>query len=1408
MYEPNYAKIQAQQDAEASIMAANLFQLAKEQTRAEIVERRKDKVKQLGDDIVETIKACFWRGFYNGTQDAKTDITALAKQKGKKADLASTFSFSNFMTNVIEFEESEEEKLRKEIAEIEKKLGKFRGLSGKTETPLQKQLREKKKQLAQITPVKLIDEFMDREQNINRLKADIKRIQDNPGYAANVRQMQDEIKGLQRSNAKIRKEVPNIGELAAKRLVAKAVATEEAPKKKSRGKGGKNKLLPDVPDVKPSLPKNLRGNLNDEPKPKPKRERIRNDDPRVQAILTPEIRDILAKSEIERTREEQVKLNKAEIKLEEFGKSFKTITSVTQRRQSQVQVQTNKYRIERDRLEQLAQQAPVGYNPKKDKPEQALKRSIYRMEDKRNRERFITLNTEYPSLFDNYENNSFFARYLNQRALTISDGLKKIQEADIKSRVVGFASDTGVSGKGVIELIQKNLKDPKQAVAVDRLSKRIGSKREGLRLTNEQYLERYQEWTNKATKAGSNQAETLKDPNEKRFATLIAKEQKGVELSDAEFEELDNLESSLSQRRQDEIANLITQPTEKLDAEKLAKLKQLAKDNPKGLANFDRKARATLTLPEIQALKNTIGEKAYNWATNKAEVGPNGELRLNSAHLLKLQEKLDQVSLNNDTKLMQRATSIATTEISAAYNLGRLQVYLDNGVRYVQYTATLDDKTTVFCQSLHMKVYPLNELLVQSFNRTFFPNTDEPEYSPSNRQYAMKENITFWLPPAHFSCRSFLLPIYTDDVKDKIEQNDLAKKYKLEVSKEIATSQAKDLKRKKSASWNSIARDLKDKGTLTSYDDDFVQKIIRLQSKRNEFLTRKTVEDVGDFADLFSNGYRFIVNKIREKGTRFEDGKLILDPEDVKKNDRSLTTLLLSSGMVLGFGAMLYFFTKSNLAGSLRNYLGIKLGKKAADATAAEVATALGAIDSVINNIPEGLRDQLVDEATPDKQLPDLSKIARTPDPAGELVALAKQTQSIEDYVAVLNSLSEEDLVSLLGASGLTPLERRRVGVQAVVNRINQNINGSIVPQYDAIVKAALGNNKGLAGGLDLRNVREIQKFSPDALQVKFKPGFGSPTLLSKRRLETALGALGRREILQQMQQEVAEEIALLDQWAESLKIGDAQSAIERALIIKTRKELAEIQAGLEGFANNFEYFRNVDYDALPAETWGDVAAQFGTAAKSEVERASLKLYENQGKLDALANRLRSDFDSLREFDPDTYGRNFFENFNIDSFRQNLIGEARQELDSLLLDPLATQEDIDEFRNYLRNLISNPGTYELPELKALDAQVDNAIKQVNTKYVGQNRPYELRIAARRLPDGNGEAEYNIIRQSIEEASNVMRVYGEGENVSPVVRNINEGYTGYIESRYNQMLNVQQQIKDRIKELESNNQGVK
>lgn len=1379
MYEPNYKKIKAQQDTEASIMAANLFQLVKEQTRAEIVERRKDKVKQLGDDIVEVIKACFWRGFYNGTQDAKIDITNLTKQKGKKADLSSTFSFSNFMTNVLEFE-SEEEKLRKEIAEIEKKLGAFRGLAGKTETPLQKQLREKKEQLAKIVPAKRIDEFIDREQNINRLKADIKRIENNPGYAANVRQMQDEIKGLQRSNAKIRKEVPNIEELAANLLTAKATAESSNPTSKRKRK----RKVADLLDP-----------AKTQPIGKPKKEIISNNDPRVQEILTSEIREILAKSENDRDRREQAKLNNAEARLAELGKSFKTnklgITSVTQRRQNQ-QTNNNKYRIERDKLEQLAQQEPVGYNLKKDKPEQALKRSIYRMEDKRNRERFITLNTEYPSLFDNDENNSFFARYLNQRALTISDGLKRSQEEQIKKMVVDFASDTGVSGKGVIELIQKNLKDPKQAVAVDRLSKRIGSKREGLRLTNEQYLERYQEWTGKATQSGSNQAETFKDPNEKRFAELIAKEQKGIELSDAEFEELDNLESSLPQKRQDEIANLITRPAEKLDAEKLARLKQLAKDNPKGLANFDRTRRATLSPQEIQALKNTIGEKAYNWATNKAEVGPNGEILLNSAHLLKLQQKLDQVGLNNDVKLMQRATSIATTEISAAYNLGRLQVYLDNGVRYVQYTATLDTKTTVFCQSLHMKMYPLNELLVQSFNKTFFPNTDEPEYSPSNRQYAMGEGITFWCPPSHISCRSFLLPIYTDDVKEKIEQNAISRKYKLEVSKEIEKS-----------SLNKSLR--KGKGKQRSVDNARLEDIIRKQSRQNQFLTRKSIEEVGDFADLFTKGYRFIVNKIRERGTRFEDGKLILDPDDIKKNDRSLTTLLLSSGMVLGFGAMLYFFTKSNLAGALRNYIATTLGKKAADATAAEVATALGAIDSIINNIPEGLRDQLVDSTTPDKPLPDLSKIARTPDPGGELVALAKQTQSVEDYVAVLNSLPDEDLVSLLGVSGLTPLERRRVGIQAVVNRINQNINGSIVPQYDAIVKAALGNNRGLAGGLNLRNVREIQRFSPDALQVKFKPGFGAPTLLSRRRLETALGVVGRREILQQMRQEVDEEIALLDQWAENLKIDDAQSAIDRALIVKTRKELAEIQAGLEGFANNFEYFRNVDYDALPSETWGDVAGQFGNAAKSEVERASLKLYENQEKLDALADRLRSDFDSLLEFDPDTYGRNFFKNFNIDSFRQNLIREARQELDSLQLDPLATQEDINEFRNYLQSLISNPGTYELPELKALEAQIDNTIKQVNTKYIGQNKPYELRIAARRLPGGNGEDEYNIIKQSIEEASNVMRVYGEGENVAPVVSHINRGYIDYIESNYSQMLNVQQQIRDRIKELESNNQ---
>lgn len=1449
MYEPNYDKIKAQQDAEASIMAANLFQLVKEQTRAEIVERRKDKVNQIGDDIVETIKACFWRGFYNGTQDAKTDISNLAKQKGKKADLASTFSFSNFMTNVIEFE-SEEEKLRREISEIEKKLGQFRGLSGKAETPLQKQLREKKEQLAQITPVKLIDTYTRNQDDINKLKEEINDILKNqPGYAKNIPYKQDEIKRLQRSNAKIRKEVPDIGELAAKRLVEKATATEtpeEAPKKKSKGRRSKNTLLSDVPDVKPS-------------KPKAERQPTK-DDPRVKEIInSPELKAILAKSENDRSRAEQAKLNNAEAELSAiYGRpvSFRgnETTPKSNSSSGNRQVRKNPYQIERDRLEQgipevkgevsintpevkrtkkLLQDLLKRNDPKDtvrindlrkeltskgikisvdkfntvtlqppEKADQALKRSIYRMEDKRNRERFITLNTEYPSLFDNNpETNSFFQRYLNQRALTIKDGLKKSQEADIKSRVVGFASDTGVSGKGVIELIQKNLAKPEDIAKVNRLRNTVRVKRDRLRFSNAEYLERYENRV-ATSKTGFTKDELIYINSQRELIKLEEKEEKGG-LSSEDLKKLDD-QKTAAYRRIDQAEQVIDPDrfdllddyafeggkTLELDPKKLESLKEKAKNNPKGLANFDRTRRATLTPQEIQQLKATIGEKAYNWAVQKAEVGPNGELRLNSAHLLRLQEKLEQASLNNDTKLMQRATSIATTEISAAYNLGRLQVYLDNGVRYVQYTATLDNKTTVFCQSLHKKIYPLNQLLVQSFTRTFFPITEEPEYSPSNRQYAMREGITFWMPPAHINCRSFLLPIYTDDVKEKIEENELAKKYKLNVSKEIEKS--------------SINRSLrKGKGKLRAVDDARINDIISKQSRQNEFLTRKSIREVSDFADLFADGYRFIANKLREKGTRFEDGKLILDPEDIKKNDRSLTALLLGSGMVLGFGAMLYFFSKSNLAGALSNYIATTLGKKAADATAAEVATVLGAIDSVINNIPQGLRDQLVDEATPDKPLPDLSKLPKTNDPGGDLLALAKQTQNINDYVAVLNSLSEEELVSLLGASGLTSIERRRIGVQAVVNRINQNINGNIVPQYDAIVKAALGNNKGLAGGLDLKNVRQIQNFSPDALQVKFKPGFGSPTLLSKRRLQTAVGFAGRKEILEQMRQEVNEEIELLDQWAENLKSGDDQSAIDRALIIKTRKELAEIQAGLEGFANNFEYFRNVDYDALPAETWGDVAAQFGTAARSEVERASVKLYENQIKLDNLANRLRNDFDDLREFDPDIYGKNFFENFNIDSFRQNLIREARQELDNLQLDPLANQDDINEAREYLRNVTNNTANYELPELKDLEFQIQNVINQVNKKYIGKNKPYDLKIAVRRLNDG--ESEYNTIKQSIDESSNVMRVYGEGENVSPVLSIINKGYADYVQSKYELMLRVQEQIRTRIKELESNNQ---
>jgi hypothetical protein len=132
------------------------------------------------------------------------------------------------------------------------------------------------------------------------------------------------------------------------------------------------------------------------------------------------------------------------------------------------------------------------------------------------------------------------------------------------------------------------------------------------------------------------------------------------------------------------------------------------------------------------------------------------------------------------------AATLISTEIAAAYNLGRLQAYMSKGVQYVQYTSADDPVVSVFCRSLDKVIFRITdfaqigmrpladgESLPQSYiGRQPYPKTRIPHFAPPNSELVARnaEGVGIWCPPSHLNCRSYLKPIYKKEDREKEEK--------------------------------------------------------------------------------------------------------------------------------------------------------------------------------------------------------------------------------------------------------------------------------------------------------------------------------------------------------------------------------------------------------------------------------------------------------------------------------------------------------------------------------------------------------------------------------------------------------------------------------------------------------------
>ncbi len=439
-----------------------------------------------------------------------------------------------------------------------------------------------------------------------------------------------------------------------------------------------------------------------------------------------------------------------------------------------------------------------------------------------------------------------------------------------------------------------------------------------------------------------------------------------------------------------------------------------------------------------------------------------------SAALGKLRDRLRRKrNVFNDESAAQSATRLAATEVSAAYNLGRLQVFATKGIRYVQWIATIDSKTSVFCQSLHLKVFLLEDVMSQIMFAKRFPNTKEDVDSTTNN--AVNPG-GIWVPPAHPYCRSYLQPVYLkeDEIKIKQDIKDEALLQNIVLGSDIEKGSKKEIRRLKKAHA--------EKGKKISNRVKFAAK-------------------------LFDTGLGFLLRRLHQ------DKIARLKIEEVKQNDRELMAALLGGAASLSASSMMYFFLKSNLSDVLAQYVqhlasdAFEGGKEfLAGMTKAQAAKILKDISDEINIMPKTVLDEF-------RQPLDLEKLKV---PELELERLAKRGEA--GFGLAMEGIPVDDAVESL-------LTNRQLSInsgKAFKNKVYKEVLNKTSSEISSLRKFGMSTlNEGLGDlGFVADRIEDIQELrlvdfrlsgDPKVVNVIFKKGKGRPTLISANRFSAAL---------------------------------------------------------------------------------------------------------------------------------------------------------------------------------------------------------------------------------------------------------------------------------------------------------------
>lgn len=630
---------------------------------------------------------------------------------------------------------------------------------------------------------------------------------------------------------------------------------------------------------------------------------------------------------------------------------------------------------------------------------------------------FNTLSTGYTALSPE----SLFAKeYLEKRNSYSASVIQSQYQKEIRKIVARYVKDN-LSEEQTLDKISGKIRENKKNKVNSFLSN-IRRKQQNILYTQEEVekLEGAVEITSDNSKLVKEEAKIQKRLDE--IIALSADPQKYTDKIREEEERLDD--------RLNELDRLLRKPEARISNQKRRII------NPNKKVNLTKAEKEQiLKYAEIPANsdegKKFLNKKEYTYTA--------------------IEKKIRQVrerQIYNSKNLEGIATRMAVTEVSAAYNLGRIKVYFDQGIRYVQWISTLDSVTSVFCRSLHRKIFPIDEVLASGPGGLVYPKTNKTEFHPVNLSIAKSNDISLFIPPAHPYCRSYLRPILTDKERSK----DFVE---LPGDLDIAGLDINKFLQKKEKALARIGKKID--------RDRELKKLLKKQNQSRLKRIEATAKQVQRASTLFRLGTKFLLDKVNST-----PGQAKITQEDLKKNDRAIGAALVGTATIMSGAALSYFFLKSNLSDALARYIKDK------------TTDFFG--NSILNNLSNKDKSATINKliaalsVKPAYKAKDLRIPLEISSPE-KIEELALVLDKLEDSNSVTSALSRsgmpiEEIVELTNSEGL--LAKPAAKNQRVSETANRLLQSSFGNAKQASEDLYLHLSKGLSNKSQLKETANI----------------------------------------------------------------------------------------------------------------------------------------------------------------------------------------------------------------------------------------------------------------------------------------------------------------------------------------------